>query len=136
MFGWLNSGIYPMRRRRCLFRHATPPRWPVVSRHLFVCACNPFSKCIRLLCHARAITDGMQGHAETYLEFNIDHSEITKVSQPPEPSSAPAARAVACIASIGIVAIIDDFGLLFLPMFAPDQAPQVCHRSATLESTL
>ena len=91
---------------------------------------------MRLLCHARAITDGMQGHAETYLEFNIDHSEITKVSQAPEPSSAPAARAVACIASIGIVAIIDDFGLLFLPMFAPDQAPQVCHRSATLESTL
>lgn len=82
------------------------------------------------------MTDGMNGHAETYLEFNMDNSDVTKVSSASEPSSAPAARAVACIASIGIVAVIDELGLLFLPMFAPDQPPSVCYRSANLQSTL
>lgn len=42
-----------------------------------------------------------------------------------------------CIAGVGIAAIIDDIGLIFLPMFQNEQmTPKVSFRCDTLEATL
>jgi hypothetical protein len=82
------------------------------------------------------VTDGGKNHKQTYLEFNMDKTAILKKdTAPSNPSEAPAARAVSCIPNIGLCAVIDDIGLVFLPMFT-DRSPSISHASEKLESTL
>ena len=83
-----------------------------------------------------AVTDGGANHRETFLEFNMDRTEIFKKDTTPDvPSDQPAARAVACIPNIGLCAVLDEIGLMFLPMYT-DRPPAISHVSANLESTL
>tara|TARA_B100000900_G_scaffold379836_1_gene365032 strand:+ start:1825 stop:2748 length:924 start_codon:yes stop_codon:yes gene_type:complete len=82
------------------------------------------------------ITDGEDANASTYLQFCMDRTEIVKTSiQPLNVDDIPAARAVCCIPDIGIGAVIDDLGFVFIPMFI-DKKPEIYYRSKELESTL
>lgn len=82
------------------------------------------------------ITNGAAVNASTYLQYCMDKTEIVKTSkQPLDAEDVPAGRAVCCIPDIGMGAVIDELGFVFIPMFI-DKKPEIYYRSEKLESTL
>ena len=81
------------------------------------------------------MTDGADANVGIYLQYLMDMTEVVRVSTPPVAEQMPAARAVSCIADIGMVAVVDELGVVFVPMFK-ESKPDVVYRSNIIESTL